>query len=231
MLFGPGGGTLDPFANRPVPVAPKPKGKSGAVALAEPDDDLDDPFPPPVLPLPYTWLAGGPFWLAGLWAFSAEWRFIRQSRRDAGRPTPQDAGSTRVIVWAGLIALVGAFSAAGEWRAAAMAAPQALPYTAGIASLVAGGLLRRHCFAMLGPRFTYMSGPRPIRRSSNAAHISTCAIRLTRPGCCCMEASAWRLGTGQAWPSPSFPCARYAIGSPWRNARSSRRSARRTPTT
>jgi hypothetical protein len=39
MLFGPGGGTLDPFANRPVPVVPKPKGKSGAVALAEPDDD------------------------------------------------------------------------------------------------------------------------------------------------------------------------------------------------
>ena len=39
MLFGPGGGTLDPFANRPVPVAPKPKGKSGAIALAEPDDE------------------------------------------------------------------------------------------------------------------------------------------------------------------------------------------------
>jgi hypothetical protein len=39
MLFGPGGGTLDPFANRPVPVVPKPKSRSGAVAVAEPDDD------------------------------------------------------------------------------------------------------------------------------------------------------------------------------------------------
>ena len=39
MLFGPGGGTLDPFANRPAPLSPRPKGKSGAVALAEPDDD------------------------------------------------------------------------------------------------------------------------------------------------------------------------------------------------
>lgn len=39
MLFGPGGGTLDPFANRPVPLAPKPKDRSGAVAVAEPDDD------------------------------------------------------------------------------------------------------------------------------------------------------------------------------------------------
>jgi protein-S-isoprenylcysteine O-methyltransferase Ste14 len=128
-----------------------------------------------VLPLPYTWLAGVPFWLAGLWAFSAEWRFMRQSRRDAGRPTPQDAGSTRVIVWAGLIALVGAFSAAGEWPAAAMAAPQALPYTAGIASLVAGGLLRRHCFAMLGPRFTYS-----VRATTDQAVVERGAYKYVR---------------------------------------------------
>ncbi|HKF67025.1 MAG TPA: hypothetical protein VKB36_10860 [Vicinamibacterales bacterium] len=39
MLFGPGGGTLDPFANSRVPVVPKPKGRSGAVAVAEPDDE------------------------------------------------------------------------------------------------------------------------------------------------------------------------------------------------
>jgi hypothetical protein len=39
MLFGPGGGTLDPFANRPAPIKPRPKSRSGAVAVAEPDDD------------------------------------------------------------------------------------------------------------------------------------------------------------------------------------------------
>ena len=39
MLFGPGGGTLDPFAHRPAPVPAKPKGRSGAVAVAEPEDD------------------------------------------------------------------------------------------------------------------------------------------------------------------------------------------------
>jgi hypothetical protein len=39
MLFGPGGGTLDPFAHRTVPVTPKSKGRSDAVAVAEPDDD------------------------------------------------------------------------------------------------------------------------------------------------------------------------------------------------
>jgi protein-S-isoprenylcysteine O-methyltransferase Ste14 len=128
-----------------------------------------------VLPLPFTWIAGGPFWLAGLWAFSAEWRFIRQSRRDAGRPTQQDAGSAGAIVWAGLIAMIGALSAAGSWPAAAMNAPQVLPYTAGIACLVAGGLLRRHCFAMLGPRFTYI-----VKATTDQAVVERGAYKYVR---------------------------------------------------
>jgi hypothetical protein len=36
-LFGPGGGTLDPFARTRVPVKKSPPSRSGAVA--EPDDD------------------------------------------------------------------------------------------------------------------------------------------------------------------------------------------------
>ena len=38
-LFGPGGGTLDPFAHRTVSPRTPPKGRSGAVAVAEPDDE------------------------------------------------------------------------------------------------------------------------------------------------------------------------------------------------
>ena len=38
-LFGPGGGTLDPFANVPAPVKKLPPSRSGAVAVAEPDDE------------------------------------------------------------------------------------------------------------------------------------------------------------------------------------------------
>ena len=38
-----------------------------------------------------------------------------------------------------------------------MMTPRRLPiYLAGIACLIAGGLLRRHCFAMLGSRFMYV---------------------------------------------------------------------------
>jgi len=41
-LFGPGGGTLDPFAGRLAPAKKGPPGstpRSGAVAVAEPDDE------------------------------------------------------------------------------------------------------------------------------------------------------------------------------------------------
>ena len=38
-FFGPRGGTLDPFAHRPVSRRTPPKGRSGAVAVAEPDDN------------------------------------------------------------------------------------------------------------------------------------------------------------------------------------------------
>jgi len=38
-LLGPGGGTLDPFADKLAPVKKRPPQRSGAVAVAEPDDD------------------------------------------------------------------------------------------------------------------------------------------------------------------------------------------------
>jgi hypothetical protein len=37
--LGPGGGTLDPFADKLAPVKKMPPLRSGSVAVAEPDDD------------------------------------------------------------------------------------------------------------------------------------------------------------------------------------------------
>jgi protein-S-isoprenylcysteine O-methyltransferase Ste14 len=69
-----------------------------------------------------------------------------------------------VIYWAGLIGIIGAFSMARDWPTA-MLTPRMLPiYIAGIACLIAGGLLRRHCFAMLGSRFTYVVQATPDQR-------------------------------------------------------------------
>ena len=38
-LFGPGGGTPDPFAHKMAPVRKGPKSRDGAVAVAEPDEN------------------------------------------------------------------------------------------------------------------------------------------------------------------------------------------------
>lgn len=93
--------------------------------------------------------------IAVLWAFSAEWRFVLESRRQAGRPAPQDARSKQLIYGAGVFAVIGAFAMATNWPESMMATRRLPLYVAGIACLIAGGVLRRHCFAMLGSRFTY----------------------------------------------------------------------------
>jgi len=109
-----------------------------------------------VLPLPYDWPAAIPFWIACLWAFTGEWRFMHQSLRETARPTPQDAGSMHVVTLAGAVGLCGALISAALLRSTSIAPTRVPVYLAGIASIVAGGLLRRHCFAMLGSRFTYL---------------------------------------------------------------------------
>jgi protein-S-isoprenylcysteine O-methyltransferase Ste14 len=124
--------------------------------------------------LPDAWLASVPFWIAGLWAFSAELRFVLKPHRDTG-PSSQDAGSKQLIYVAGLIAIIGAFSMAGDWPESMMT-PRRLPlYVAGIACLIAGGLLRRHCFTMLGSRFTYT-----VRATSGQAVVEQGAYKYVR---------------------------------------------------
>jgi protein-S-isoprenylcysteine O-methyltransferase Ste14 len=129
-------------------------------------------------PLPASWLATIPFWIAGIWAFSAELRFVGESRRQrrlARSQSAQDAGSKEVIYLAGLVAIVGAFWTASTWPAS-ITTPRGLPlYLAGIACLVAGGLLRRHCFAMLGSRFTYT-----VKASPDQAVVERGAYKYVR---------------------------------------------------
>jgi len=84
-----------------------------------------------VIPLPFTWPALIPFWVAFYWTFIAELPFIRRDRVTAAARS--DRWSMRVILFAGRIPL----------------------YITGIAAIVAAGWLRRHCFRMLGASFTY----------------------------------------------------------------------------
>lgn len=90
------------------------------------------------------------FWLVFLWAFYPEWRLARRAR---SLPTVQDAGSLRFILWVQRLALFAAFVVAFREPTGHMVHPASW-FGIGTAMMLAGGLLRRHCFRMLGSSFT-----------------------------------------------------------------------------
>src|SRR5581483_7747204 len=77
------------------------------------------------------------FWGVFLWAFVPEF-FVVSGRREPAS-TPLDANSKRAIM---IGQPVAALPARAWW------------FAAGIAAIVCGRLLRRHCFRMLGASFT-----------------------------------------------------------------------------
>ena len=106
-----------------------------------------------MIPLPYSWPALLPFWIAFYWAFAAELPFLR--RENVTTTATTDRGSKRVIYIAGGVGTFLAFALAARAPAFAVSSFRAAIYAAGIASVIAGGWLRRHCFRMLGASFTY----------------------------------------------------------------------------
>ena len=92
------------------------------------------------------------FFLAVMfWAFAPEFRIF--SRQTEPSTSPQDAGSKRLIAAGQGLAMFAAF-----WIAASVPTAR-LPHRfslfwAGLATIIAGSLLRRHCWRMLGASFT-----------------------------------------------------------------------------
>jgi protein-S-isoprenylcysteine O-methyltransferase Ste14 len=104
------------------------------------------------LPLAYTIPVGLAFWATFVWAFLPESRVLRQT----GPKTvslEQDRGSYRAITRGQGIAFFFAFLIATN-SATAIRSNRAALYWLGIALLIAGSLLRRHCFRILGEQFT-----------------------------------------------------------------------------
>jgi len=100
---------------------------------------------PRVFALPYAVV----FWVVFLLVFLVmEGKKLLGLRRQMKRTDrSQDAGSVKVVAFANQVGTIGAF---------------ALPaFFAGIALMIAGALLRRHCFSMLGPSFTLVVAVRP----------------------------------------------------------------------
>lgn len=105
-------------------------------------------------PLPFVWPYWLVFWGVFIWAFGIESVYMRRALSAGGDRRKGDAGSMWVVVVANNISTFVAILIAFRLQAAT------LPYTlaffwVGLAVLIAGSLLRRHCFKMLGQYFTY----------------------------------------------------------------------------
>lgn len=99
----------------------------------------------------FTWPYAPFFWAVFLWAFAPEFRIIGRAQQTPD--SPHDAKSLQVIMLGQTLAMFGAFALAAGVRAAALPHGIAL-FWAGLCTIVAGSLLRRHCFAMLGEHFS-----------------------------------------------------------------------------
>ena len=101
-------------------------------------------------PLPFVWPYALLFWSVHLWAFWPEFRIVRDGRRNA---TAQDARSVQVITWGLWLAYIVAYVIAGMSLLTFTAHRRAV-FILGVATLITGSLLRRHCWRMLGASFT-----------------------------------------------------------------------------
>jgi protein-S-isoprenylcysteine O-methyltransferase Ste14 len=123
-------------------------------------------------PLPFTWPHALPFWAVFVWAFRPEFAIVRRARKAQGA---SDSKSLQVILLgqslASLasfpLAFVPALQFAPAWRIAAL--------YGGLVLMVAGALLRRHCWRMLGASFTG-----DVRAHSDQKVVSGGAYRILR---------------------------------------------------
>src|SRR5437660_7076846 len=105
-------------------------------------------------PLPFIWPYWPVFWAVVIWAFSPELQIVRKARKPATHSDSPDAGSFRVIVLGMWIATALAFPIAWVSYLRLPATWQPVVFVIGVATLIAGSLLRRHCWRQLGASFT-----------------------------------------------------------------------------
>jgi protein-S-isoprenylcysteine O-methyltransferase Ste14 len=100
-------------------------------------------------PLPFVWPYALLFWAVDFWAFWPEFRIVRRSQ--AGNVL--DAESRQTILMGTALAFAVAFPLA--WvPAVQIRGHRVAVFLVGVGLLVAGSLLRRHCWRMLGASFT-----------------------------------------------------------------------------
>jgi len=103
-----------------------------------------------VRPLPFVWPYALIFWTVDVWAFYPEFGVLWRANREGN---VKDANSLQVILFGLNIAYFGAFVGAW-WHPMQIVNYRLGIFFIGIALMIAGSLLRRHCFRMLGESFT-----------------------------------------------------------------------------
>jgi protein-S-isoprenylcysteine O-methyltransferase Ste14 len=103
--------------------------------------------------LPFTWPFLLAFWPPLIWVLAAERRVALRSARNAPLPAG-DRGSFQVVLAGFGCAVLAGLLLPFVVPRAALPGSRVAWFFAGVATLVTGGLLRRHCFRVLGRFFT-----------------------------------------------------------------------------
>jgi protein-S-isoprenylcysteine O-methyltransferase Ste14 len=104
-------------------------------------------------PLPFTWPYSLVFWLVYAWAFAPEFRIVRRASRSLP-DAPEDRGSLRIVLVCSSVAILAAFMLPFVVPRATLPGDRRVWFIVGVLTLIAGSLLRRHCFRVLGAFFT-----------------------------------------------------------------------------
>jgi protein-S-isoprenylcysteine O-methyltransferase Ste14 len=104
--------------------------------------------------LPFVWPYALAFWAVFIWAFTPEFTVIRKASKSPAATSAEDAGSLRLIMIGNQIAMLFGFLAPWFLQVASIRSDQVAIFWIGLAMLVGGSLLRRHCFRVLGKFFT-----------------------------------------------------------------------------
>src|SRR5512142_1584452 len=102
-------------------------------------------------PLPFVWPYALLFWGVLIWAYIPEFGIVRRARRSQ---SASDSRSLQLIMRGQSISSLIAFPLAWVPALQFSIAHRATVFFVGVATIVAGSLLRRHCWRMLGASFT-----------------------------------------------------------------------------
>ena len=112
-------------------------------------------------PLPFVWPYAVVFWLVFFWAFVIEARLVATAVPTERQHRAQDAGSVWVVIVGNYFAMFLTFFYAIRAREFNVASGRLVAFWLGIALMIAGSMLRRHCFKLLGQYFTAVVQVRP----------------------------------------------------------------------